>query len=80
LTSRQVVGISTILPNYNHGQYIRRAIEAILQQDCLPIEIIVVDDGSTDGSPAIIAELARASPLPMMARWRCLINPAQVSL
>jgi glycosyltransferase involved in cell wall biosynthesis len=59
----QESGISVILPNYNHGQYLRRAIEAILQQDHPPIEIIIVDDGSTDGSHSIIAELARTSPL-----------------
>jgi glycosyltransferase involved in cell wall biosynthesis len=61
--SVQQSGISTILPNYNHGQYVRRAIEAILQQDHPPVEIIVVDDGSTDGSLSIIDELASTSPL-----------------
>ncbi len=62
MTVRQS-GISTILPTYNHGQYIRRAFEAILQQDHPPVEIIIVDDGSTDGSRSIIDELAHTSPL-----------------
>lgn len=55
--------ISTVLPNYNHGRYLRRAVAAILRQVHLPCEIIIVDDGSTDDSLAIIDELARSSPL-----------------
>ena len=57
------IEISVILPNYNHGQYIRRSVAAILGQDHQPCEIIIVDDGSTDDSRKIINELAAASPL-----------------
>jgi glycosyltransferase involved in cell wall biosynthesis len=45
--------ISVIIPAYNAEQYIRTAIESCLNQTCAPIEIIVVDDASTDGTAAV---------------------------
>jgi glycosyltransferase involved in cell wall biosynthesis len=44
--------ISVVIPAYNAEQYIRTAIESCLSQTYAPIEIIVVDDGSTDGTAA----------------------------
>jgi glycosyltransferase involved in cell wall biosynthesis len=40
--------ISVIVPVFNGGKYLARALESILAQDHRPIEIVVVDDGSTD--------------------------------
>ena len=54
--------ILVVLPNYNHGRYIKRAIDAFLAQDFPPDEILVVDDGSTDNSRAILDKIALASP------------------
>lgn len=42
--------ISAVLPTYNRVAYIGRAIDSILDQSLQPREIIVVDDGSTDGT------------------------------
>jgi glycosyltransferase involved in cell wall biosynthesis len=54
--------LSAIIPNYNHGRYIGRAVHALLSQERAPDEIIIVDDASTDDSLAIIDELAARSP------------------
>jgi len=42
--------VSAVIPAYNTERYLRRAIESVLAQRYRPIECIVVDDGSTDGT------------------------------
>jgi hypothetical protein len=41
--------------NYNYGRYLREAIDSALNQTVAPIEVVVVDDGSTDESREVIA-------------------------
>jgi hypothetical protein len=47
--------VSIVIDNYNYGRYLRAAIDSALNQTCPDIEVIVVDDGSTDNSRDIIA-------------------------
>lgn len=42
--------ISIIMPVFNSGAYLDTAVYSILNQDSEDIELILVDDGSTDGS------------------------------
>ena len=49
---------SIILPVYNAQQTIRRAVDSILNQRFRDFELLVVDDGSTDGSGQILAQYA----------------------
>ncbi len=47
--------LTIIINNHNYGRFVRRAIESALAQRGTDIEIIVVDDGSTDDSEAVIS-------------------------
>ena len=47
--------VSVIITSFNYAEYIARTIESVLSQTYPTIELIVVDDGSTDGSMAVIA-------------------------
>ena len=51
--------ISIIVPAYNIKDYIRNAVDSICKQTYKNIEIILVNDGSTDETPAILGEIAR---------------------
>ncbi len=48
--------VSVIIDNYNYGRYLRQAVDSALLQDHSHVEVIVVDDGSTDGSRSVIAD------------------------
>ena len=48
--------VSIIISNYNYQQFLKDAIDSALDQTYDPVEVIVVDDGSTDNSPEIIKE------------------------
>jgi len=47
--------ISCIVPVYNGERYLREAIDSILVQTYRPLQIIVADDGSSDGTAAVVA-------------------------
>ncbi len=46
--------VSVVLPTYNHARFLPRAIDSALNQTYEPIEIVAVDDGSTDETPAVL--------------------------
>ena len=46
--------VSVIIPNYNYAEFLSECIESVLNQDYEQIEVIVVDDGSTDSSREIL--------------------------
>lgn len=50
--------VSVITPTYNRAHLLPRALESVLSQDFGDLELIVVDDGSTDETPEVVAGLA----------------------
>ena len=47
-------GVSVIIPTYNRERVVRRAIDSALAQTYRNLEVIVVDDGSTDGTSEVL--------------------------
>lgn len=52
--------VSIVVPVYNGGRYLREALDSILAQTYRPIEVIVMDDASTDDTPDILASYGDA--------------------
>ena len=58
---------------HNHAPYLREALDSILAQDYAPLEVWLVDNGSTDESPALLRAYARAQP-----GWHLLLLPTNL--
>jgi glycosyltransferase involved in cell wall biosynthesis len=56
--------VSVVVPSYNHAAYVERALRSVFDQTHRALELVVVDDGSTDASPAIIERCLRDAPFP----------------
>ncbi len=54
--------LSVLMPNYNHAQFLPQSLGAILRQSYRPMEIIVIDDASTDNSVEVIESFKAKEP------------------
>mgnify|MGYP000987277921 CR=1 FL=1 len=50
--------VSVIVPTYQRARLVCEAIESVLEQSFRDFEIVVIDDGSTDGTAALLREVA----------------------
>jgi glycosyltransferase involved in cell wall biosynthesis len=67
--------ISVCIPTRNYGRFLRDAIDSVLAQTRRDYELIVVDNCSSDDTPALLEEYARKHP-----QIRCVRNEATLSL
>lgn len=49
--------VSVVIPSYNHAPFVKEAIASVLDQSIPDFEIVITDDGSTDGTVAAIREI-----------------------
>lgn len=55
--------LSVVVPNYNHGKYLDTCLSALVKQSLQPLEILVLDDASTDNSVEVIKRFAVQNPI-----------------
>ncbi|HEX6608456.1 MAG TPA: glycosyltransferase, partial [Chloroflexia bacterium] len=60
--------VSVVIPTYNRAELLRAALESVQAQTAPVAEVVVVDDGSTDDTAAVVAEFAdRGLPMRYLA-------------
>jgi glycosyltransferase involved in cell wall biosynthesis len=70
--------VTIVVPVYNRaGRLLQEALESLLSQDCPNLEILAIDDGSTDATPDVLAEYARRHPDRL--RWTRQENQGQAA-
>lgn len=56
--------VSVVVPSHNHSPFVESSLRSIFRQTLPPIELVVIDDGSTDDSPQIIERVLKDCPFP----------------
>jgi len=58
VVERRAAKVTVIVPNYNHGPFLRRRIESVLEQTFQDFEILILDDASDDDSSVVLEQFA----------------------
>ena len=61
-----MISVSLLIPVYNHEDFLPELFESIWRQNCKSIQIVAVDDGSTDQSYDVLLECKARSPFEMI--------------
>lgn len=64
ILQRPASGVSVVVPSYNHARFVEATLRSIMKQSLQPSELLVIDDGSTDQSTAIIEKTLNDCPFP----------------
>lgn len=56
--------VSVVVPSYNHAAFVPSCLRSIMRQTRKPRELIVIDDGSTDGSARVLEQELKNCPIP----------------
>ncbi|HEV7798512.1 MAG TPA: glycosyltransferase [Pyrinomonadaceae bacterium] len=56
--------VAVVVPSYNHARFIEATLGSIMKQTLQPAQLIVIDDGSSDGSPALIEQALNQCSFP----------------
>jgi alpha-1,3-rhamnosyltransferase len=56
--------VSVVVPSYNHAPFVQAALKSIFNQTLAPVELLVIDDGSSDGSAELIDKALNDCPFP----------------
>ena len=62
--------ISLIITTYNWKEALQLSLDSVLKQKVLPLEVIVADDGSAEGTGEIIKSITADSPIPIIHSWQ----------
>ena len=54
--------VFVVVPSYNHARFVEKCLRSIIGQTLRPKKLLVIDDGSTDGSPAVIEKVLNDCP------------------
>ena len=57
-------GVAVVVPSYNHAPFVAAALRSIFAQTRAPARLLVIDDGSRDGSPRVIEDVLKDCPFP----------------
>lgn len=57
--------VSVLMPAYNHEQFVEQAVRSVWRQSYKNIELVAIDDGSSDGTLKVLKDLSVISPIPM---------------
>jgi len=62
--------VSVVVPSYNHAPFVEATLRSIIKQTLRPAELLVIDDGSSDGSPRVIERVLTDCPFPCELKIR----------
>ena len=68
--------VTVVVPTHDRADHVPTAIESVLQQSYPHVDVVVVDDGSRDETPRVLARVAAAHPRVRVLRNEAPLGPA----